>query len=84
MHCDVIEVKPEPDYCLFVRFQDGLSGRVRWRPEQLAGNLAPLRDPDFFQRVYVDSGAVAWAVKIDLAPAAMYDEVASHPVLQAC
>jgi hypothetical protein len=83
MYWDVIEVKPEPDYCLFVRFQDGLSGRVRLRPDQLAGNLAPLRDPDFFQRVYVDSGAVAWPGKIDLAPAAMYDEVASDPALQA-
>ncbi len=26
---DVVEVKPEPDYCLFVRFKDGLKGRVR-------------------------------------------------------
>ena len=29
MYWDVVEVKPEPDYSLFVRFQDGLSGRVR-------------------------------------------------------
>jgi hypothetical protein len=83
MHWDVIEVKPEPDYCLFVRFQDGLSGLVRLRPEHLAGNLAPLRDPDFFQRVYVDRAPSPWPGKIDLAPAAMYDEVASHPALQA-
>jgi hypothetical protein len=28
MHWDVVEVKPEADYCLFVQFKDGLSGRV--------------------------------------------------------
>jgi len=54
MHWDVVEVKPEPDYCLFVRFRDGLSGRVRFRPEELSGALAPLREPQFFNRVFID------------------------------
>jgi hypothetical protein len=43
-------VKPEPHYCLFVRFKDGAAGRVRLRPEQLTGVLAPLRDEQFFER----------------------------------
>jgi hypothetical protein len=83
MYWHVTEVKPESDYCLFVRFQDGLSGRFRLRPEDLAGELAPLRDPEFFQRVFVDSGAVSWPGDIDLAPDAMYDEVASERAPQA-
>jgi hypothetical protein len=29
MYWDVVEVKPEPGYRLFVRFQDGLSGHAR-------------------------------------------------------
>ncbi len=48
MYWDIVEVKPEPDYRLFVRFKDGLSGRVRLREEQLTGVLAPLRDARFF------------------------------------
>jgi hypothetical protein len=78
MYWDVVEVKPEPDGCLFVRFQDGLSGRVRLCPEDLTGALAPLRDSQFFNRVFIDQGAVAWPGDIDLAPDAMYRQVASE------
>ena len=76
MYWDVVEAIPEPDYCLFVRFKDGLSGRVRLRFEELTGALRPLRDVPFFRRVYIDCGAVAWPGNIDLAPDAMYAEVA--------
>lgn len=82
MHWDVVEVKPEPDYSLFVRFKDGLSGRVRLRPEELTGVLAPLRDRRFFEQVFIDCGVVAWPGEIDLAPDAMYAQVAKqrdHP-----
>jgi hypothetical protein len=78
MYWDVVEVKPEPHYWLFVRFKDGLMGRVRLRPEELTGALAPLRDERFFERVFIDSGAVAWAGDIDLAPDAMYAQIASR------
>ena len=77
MYWDVVEVNPEPDCCLFVRFQDGLSGRVRFRPEELTGALAPLREPQFFNRVFIDHGAVAWPGDIDMAPDAMYRQVSS-------
>ena len=75
MYWDVIEVIPESDYCLFVRFKDGLNGQVRLCVEDLTGALAPLRDIQFFKRVYIDHGAVAWPGGIDLAPDAMYDEI---------
>ena len=77
MYWDIVEVVPEPDRCLFVRFQDGLSGRVRFRSEDLTGVLAPLREVSFFNRVFIDQGAVAWPGDIDLAPDAMYRQVAS-------
>jgi hypothetical protein len=78
MYWDVVEVIPEPDYCLFVRFKDGLTGRVRLRPDQLTGALAPLKDAQFFKRVFIDSGAVAWPGEIDLAPDAMYAQIGSE------
>ena len=86
MYWDVVEVKPEPDYCLFVRFKDGLTGRMRLRPEELTGSLAPLRDVRFFEKVFIDCGAVAWPGEIDLAPDAMYREVAGqkHELQQTC
>jgi Protein of unknown function (DUF2442) len=78
MHWDVVEVKPEPDCCLFVQFKDGLAGRVKLRREELTGALAPLRDVQFFERVFIDHGAVAWPGEIDLAPDAMYAQVAGQ------
>ncbi len=79
MYWDVVEVKPEANHYLFVRFKDGLSGRVRLRREELTGVLAPLREVQFFEQVFIDCGAVAWPGEIDLAPDAMYAEVASEP-----
>ena len=78
MYWDVIEVKPEPDYSLFVRFKDGLAGRVQLQRETLTGALAALLDVQLFKQVFVDCGAVAWPGEIDLAPDAMYAQVASQ------
>ena len=78
MYWDVVEVKPESDYCLMVRFKDGLTGRVRLQPDELTGVLAPLRNVRFFEQVFIDGGAVAWPGEIDLAPDAMYTQVASQ------
>jgi hypothetical protein len=75
MYWDVVEVKPEPGYCLFVRFKDGLSGRVRLREEDLTGALAPLRDVRLFEQAFIPYGAVTWPGDIDLAPDAMYEDV---------
>jgi hypothetical protein len=76
MYWDVVEVKAEPGYSLLVRFKDGLAGRVHLRTEELTGVLAPLLDVEFFGQVFVDNGAVAWPGEIDLAPDAMYAQVA--------
>jgi hypothetical protein len=76
MYWDVVEVRPEADHCLFVRFKDGMSGRVHLRAQELMGVLEPLRDVHFFKQVFVDNGAVAWPGDIDLAPDALYAEIA--------
>jgi hypothetical protein len=76
MYWDVVEVKPEAEYRLFVRFKDGLTGCLQLRPEELTGVLAPLLDAQFFAQVFIDDGAVAWPGEIDLAPDAMYAQVA--------
>jgi hypothetical protein len=75
MYWDVVEVKAESGHRLFVRFADGTSGKVQLDPSDLSGVLAPLRDPLFFERAFVDHGAVAWPGDIDLAPDAMYEQV---------
>ena len=44
----------------------------------MTGALAPLRDIQFFNQVFIDCGAVAWPGEIDLAPDAMYAQVATQ------
>jgi len=78
MYWDVVEVKIESEYCLFVRFMDGLAGRVELCRESLTGVLAPLQDQQFFEQVFIECGAITWPGGIDLAPDAMYDEVAKN------
>jgi hypothetical protein len=80
MYWDVVEVKPLEALGLFVRFTDGLTGEVRFKPEHLSGVFEPLKDPAYFKQVYVDHGAVAWPGQIDLAPDAMYQEIKSKGV----
>ncbi len=78
MYWDVIDVVPESGWTLRVRFADGVAGRVRFEPDYFTGVFEPLRDPHFFDRVFVDHGAVAWPGEIDLAPDAMYTEIRRH------
>ena len=51
---------------------------MQLRREELTGALAPLLDPKFFEQVFIDDGAVAWPGEIDLAPDAMYSQVAGQ------
>ena len=80
MYWDVVEVKPLEPLGLFVRFTDGLTGEVRFKPEHFSGVFEPLKDPAYFKQVYVDHGAVAWPGQIDLAPDAMYQEIKAKGV----
>jgi hypothetical protein len=38
----------------------------------------PLKDPDVFERVYIDAGALTWPGDIDLAPDAMYAAIKAN------
>jgi hypothetical protein len=78
MRWDVVEVIPEANWTLKVRFADGLAGVVRFEPDYFTGVFEPLREPQFFNRVFVDHGAVAWPGELDLAPDAMYREIQNH------
>jgi Protein of unknown function (DUF2442) len=74
----VIEVQAFPDYRLAVKFIDGTAGEIdmsRLVTGDRAGIFAQLRDPELFNRAYVEYGAVVWPGEIDLAPDAMYDEI---------
>ena len=69
-------VKPLKDYQLYVKFMDGLEVFVdlsHFIMGKNAGVFEVLRDQTFFERVFINYGAVTWPGELDLAPDAMYD-----------
>jgi hypothetical protein len=44
----------------------------------MTGVLSPLVEQQFFEQVFIDSGAVSWPGEIDLATDARYAEVANQ------
>lgn len=50
----VLEVKPLPQSCLWLRFHDGLEGSVDLSGELWGPMFEPLKNPEFFDQVKVD------------------------------
>ena len=61
-------------YSIVVTFNDGKSGTidfVRW----LEGPIfEPLKDPEYFQRFFLDGGTVSWPNGADIAPETLYEQ----------
>jgi hypothetical protein len=74
----IAEVRPMPDYRLWVRFNDGTQGTVAMSglvQSPSAGVFAVLRDEKLFSQVTLCYGAVTWPGELDLAPDAMYEAI---------
>ena len=70
---DVIAVEPVGPLTLFVEFEDGVKGEVRFEESRLRGVFEKLRDPDYFKQVGIHLGAVSWPNEDpDLAPDNMH------------
>ena len=67
-----------PHYRLWIRFEDGIDGEVDLSDLVGHGVFNLWKDPQEFEKVYIDeeSGTVAWPGGIDLAPDALYRDVA--------
>jgi len=69
----VIHVEATGPLTLFVKFDDGVEGEVRFLEGHLRGVFAQLRDPEFFKSVGIAYGAVSWPNEaVDLAPDNMH------------
>jgi uncharacterized protein DUF2442 len=76
-------VKVVGAHTLWLEFSDGAQGEKDLSP-WLAMDRAivePLRDPAFFGRVFLERGAPTWPNGFDLAPWALYDEMARDDAL---
>ena len=74
---DVVKAKPMKGFRLFVRFSDGSEGIADL--SKLAARkgpmVEPLKDPAFFERVFIENGVPTWPNGYDYAPSALYAEM---------
>jgi len=64
----VVHVEHRGDYRLYVVFSDGSTNTIdfaRWLDGPV---FEPLRDVEFFKRVFIDGGTVAWPNGADIRP----------------
>jgi len=77
----VVHVEPLEGYRLRVEFDDGHHGVVDLTDRLLGPMFEPLRNRLFFAKVTIDEyGVVCWPNGADLAPDALYENLASAPV----
>jgi hypothetical protein len=78
----VTELRAETNYTLWVRFDDGLEGRVYLGDLVTTDTFGLLSDEEKFRRAAIDpvSHAVTWEGEITLDPDALYRDVASKAV----
>ena len=73
----LIEVESKGGYQLLLRFSDGAVGVFDFAPFIDANTVmtAPLRDPAFFARHYIELGALAWPNGLDFSAGSLYQKL---------
>jgi len=72
MYWGVTSVQPQHHLTLTVQFADGLQRTVYFKPSHLTSVFASLKEEKYFNKVFVNHGAV------DLALDAMHAEIKKH------
>lgn len=77
MLTSVTKVERVKDFILRIYFSDGSSGEHDFASmvSRTGPMVAPLRDPTFFARVFVDWGALTWPNGYDLDPINLHDKM---------
>jgi hypothetical protein len=74
----IVEVEPRSGYRVWIRFEDGVAGEVDLSDLVGKGVFRRWKDEEEFRKVFIDeeTGTIAWPGDIDLAPDALYRDVA--------
>ena len=73
----IVEVQVRGGYEVRLVFNDGLEGTVDLSGWLMGPVFEPVRDLHYFQRLFVDGGAIAWPNGADIAPETLYEHVRS-------
>lgn len=80
---DIIAVKPLNGYWVYLRFDDGVEGKVNIAELiEFCGVFAQLSDPAYFLQVRVNPelGTITWPNDADLDPDVLYSIVTEEPL----
>jgi hypothetical protein len=80
----VTNVEVVGDHELRLTFEDGTVGDIAFEDQEWRGVFEPLRDPQEFAKVTVDSeiGTLVWPNGLDMAPEPLYQEARQRQLLQ--
>ena len=74
MNPRIQKVTPGPDHTLLLEFTNGESGTYDCSPLLDFGIFTELRDANYFNRVFVLDGTVAWPHDQDICPDTLYPD----------
>lgn len=71
----VINARYLGDFKVALNFSDGMEGVFDGRVllERSGSLLEPLRSESYFQRLFIDAGALCWPNGLELSPARLYE-----------
>ena len=72
MNPEVVNVKPEKDYTLYLWFDNGEKGVLDMKPYLNKGIFQALKDEKMFSTVKPFIGTIQWANQADLCPDTVY------------
>ena len=77
MMIKVRKVKPLSGYRLMIEFSDDTVGErdFSFITERTGPMVEPLKDADYFARVFIEDGALTWPNGYDWDPIALHDEM---------
>jgi hypothetical protein len=71
-----IQVKPLPNYRLWVKYSDGVAGEIDFTHLAGKGVFSAWNDYSVFEQVYInESGAIAWTEELEICPDATYMKI---------
>lgn len=80
---DVLRLRPMEGHRIWLRFSNGREGVYDLSGCVMSGGpmVAPLKDPVFFARVFIESGAPSWPNGFDLDPIKIYMDLRDAKLL---
>ncbi len=71
----LIKARYDRDFRIALTFSDGRQGVFDARAllQRQGPLLEPLREQDYFRRLFIDAGALCWPNGLELSPARLYE-----------